>query len=573
MSPVRPPVRSDRTRQVADASRPDRRWWALGVLAAGLSMIVLDGTIVGVALPTIITDLGLDLTDAQWVTSLYAMVFAALLLTFGRTADRLGRRTVFIVGVVVFVSGSIVAGAAPDGATLIAARALQGVGGAMILPTTLSTVNATFRGADRARAFGVWGAVMAGMAAVGPLLGGWLTTSFDWRWIFYVNVPFGLLIIAGALWAVPQTTGAPAGPGVDIDGLLTSGLGMALIVFGLIEGTSLGWWTPTADLTLGPWTWPRSAPISAAPAAIALGLGFLALFVLWERHRARNGRDALLDLRLFRIPTFSWGNVTAATVAAGEFALVFLLPLHLVNVLGLSVLGAGIVLAAMALGAFFAGAQARHLAARWSAPTVVLIGLALELLGVVITLALLGPTAAPWLIAATLLVYGVGLGLASAQLTSTVLADVPTAQSGSASATQSTARQIGSAVGTAVAGSALAAALAHTLTDRLGAITGLPAALVDSLTTSTTATAGGLIPALREQGVHGQLGALGPTVTDALAAGFADATRLAMGSAAAFIALGLLGALRVRHVATARPAGATDGPLESPSPPVTRQVG
>lgn len=536
----------------------DRRWWSLAVLAAGLSMIVLDGTIVGVALPTIIRDLALDLTDAQWVSSLYAMVFAALLLTFGRVADRLGRRTVFVAGIVVFALGSVLAGVAGDGATLIGSRALQGVGGAMILPTTLSTVNATFRGADRARAFGVWGAVMAGMAAIGPLLGGWLTTSFDWRWIFYVNVPFGLLILLGTAYAVPQTTGAPAGPGLDVDGLLTSGLGMALVVFGLIEGTSLGWWTPTTDFTVLGLTWPATAPVSIAPVAIALGLVFLGLFVLWERHRARNGRDALLDLTLFRIRTFSWGNTTAMAVAAGEFALVFLLPLHLVNVLGLDVLGAGLVLAAMALGAFFSGAQARHLAARWTPPTVVLIGLGLELLGVLVTLALLGPDASPWLVAATLVVYGVGLGLASAQLTSTVLADVPTEQSGSASATQSTARQVGSAIGTALAGSTLAVGLAHTLPDRLAGIAGLPASVAQSLAASTAQSAGGLIPALRAQGVHGPLGGLGPAVTDALAAGFAAATQLAMLSAAAFVALGLLGAVRVRHVAR---AGATAAPL------------
>ena len=147
----------------ADAG--SRRWVALGVLAAGLSMIVLDGTIVGVAMPRVITDLSLSLEDAQWVNSLYAMVFAALLLAFGRLADRVGRRTVFAAGLVVFALGSLAAAAADGASALITARAVQGVGGAMILPTTLSSVNAMFRGKDRAVAFGVWGAVMAGMAA------------------------------------------------------------------------------------------------------------------------------------------------------------------------------------------------------------------------------------------------------------------------------------------------------------------------------------------------------------------------------------------------------------------------
>ena len=540
-----------------------RRWLSLGVLAAGLSMIVLDGTIVGVALPRIISDLNLDLTDAQWVSSLYAVVFAALLLTFGRVADRIGRRTVFVVGVIVFVIASITAGQALSAVALITSRAAQGLGGAMILPATLSTVNATFRGRDRGRAFGIWGAVMAGMAAVGPLLGGWLVTSFDWRWIFYVNVPLGALILVATAFVVPQTKGRPAGPGVDVDGLLTSGLGMGLVVFGLIEGSPLGWWAPKADFTALGLTWPATAPISVVPVALAAGLGLLALFAGWERHRAGNGRDALIDLRLFSIATFSWGNVAAFAVAAGEFAVVFVLPLYLVNVLGLSVLGTGYVVAAMALGAFLSGAQARRVAALLSPPTVVLLGLSLELVAVLATAFLAGPDTSPLTIASTLVVYGLGLGLASAQLTSTILAEVPTELSGSGSATQSTARQVGSAFGTAVAGSALAAGLATGLADRLATIPGLAPAVAARLARSTADSAGGVIPQLRGEGTHGRLGGLGPAVTDALSTGFADATRTALLAAAVLVALGLLGAVRVALVARAskgsNPPGASAG--------------
>ncbi len=529
----------------APASADPRRWWGLSVLALGLSMIVLDGTIVGVALPRIIEDLQLTLTDAQWVNSLYAMVFAALLLTVGRLGDRYGRRNLFVLGVVVFVLGSITAARAQGAESLIASRALQGVGGAMVLPSTLSSVNATFRGKDRAVAFGIWGAVMAGMAAVGPLLGGWLTTSYDWRWIFLVNIPVGALVIVGAFLVVPQTRDGVQARGLDVDGLLTSGIGLGLIVFALIEGTSLGWWTPKADLTVFGVTWPASAPISPVPVAFAVGVLFLGLFVLWERHRARVRRDAILDLTLFSIPTFSWGNVTALTVAAGEFGLLFVLPLYLVNVLGLSILHAGFVLAALAVGAFVSGAQARHLAARMRPSSVVILGLALELVGALVTALLIGPSMPGWLVALPLVVYGLGVGLASAQLTSTILVDVPTQRSGTASATQSTARQLGSAAGSAIAGTALAVALTHHLPERLAQIPGLPGGVTDRLVTATVESAGGVISSVRGQGTHGDLGGLGPAVSDALAAGFADATSTALLVASAILLAGLVGSIQV----------------------------
>ena len=180
----------------AAGAPPRRAWIALGVLAAGLGMIVLDGTIVGVALPDIIGDLHLDLTEAQWVSSLYAVLLAALLLSTGKLADRWGRKRLFLIGVAVFVAASAWAASADSGAALISARAAQAVGAALIMPSTLSTVNATFRGRYRAAAFGVWGAVISGAAAIGPLVGGALTQYASWQWVFLVNLPLGAAIFA-----------------------------------------------------------------------------------------------------------------------------------------------------------------------------------------------------------------------------------------------------------------------------------------------------------------------------------------------------------------------------------------
>lgn len=534
----------------------ENRWKALAVLACGLAMIVLDGTIVGIALPAIIADLGLHITDAVWVNSLYNMIFAALLLSAGWLADRIGRRLQFLIGVAIFVAGSVLAGFSGTGALLIASRAVQGVGGALIMPTTVSTINVLFRGRERAHAFGIWGATMAATAAIGPLLGGALTEFADWRWVFFVNVPIGLaLLVFGRLW-VPENRGE-TGVGFDLAGLLLSAGALGLLVFGLIEGTDLGWWRPKADFNAGPLHWPATAPVSPVPVALGVGAALLMGFGLVQLWRMRSGRGVILDLSLFAIPTFAWGNLAAAMVAVGEFALVFVMPLFLIDVTGLDVMGAGWVLAAMAVGAFFSGAAARHVAARFGPATVVVIGLALEVLGVGASALVVRLGTPPALIALPMVVYGLGLGLASAQLTSTVMVGVPPAMSGAASAAQSTVRQLGSALGSALAGTMLAVGLTNRLPARLAEIPGLPADIPAQVIDGTVESVGELIPAIRSGVGFNTLGTWRQPVGDALARAFADATSWALWLAFGFLVLGLLASLLVARYGKA--AHAADG--------------
>lgn len=525
------------------STSPVRNKWAgLGVLAAGLSMIVIDGTIVGVSLPTIIADLHLDLNEAQWVNSLYSVVLAALLLTSGRLGDRLGRRRLFMAGVVLFMLGSIFAALSQDATGLILSRVVQGIGGAAVLPATLSSVNSTFFGKDRTTAFAIWGAVISGMAAIGPLLGGWLTSSFAWQWIFIVNIPLGLAVLAGTVLFVPETRSPGDAAGLDILGLLLSAGGFGLFVFALIEGPTLGWWTAKESLFSAG---PASGGISLVPISLAAALVLLLGFVLWEKYRARAHRSAILDLTLFKIPTFSWGNSVAAMVAIGEFGLLLVLPLYLINILGLGTLNAGFVLAAMALGAFFSGASARHLAARLGPPNVVIIGLALETIGLLILGLFITSGTSIWLIAALLVVYGLGLGLASAQLTGTVLADIPTAVSGQGSATQSTVRQLGAALGSAIMGSVLAHFSFSRASELLGNVTGVPANQVETLAGQLRDSAGGVVPELTQLGSKGPLGEAGPAAVSAMADGFAQAISASVLAAAAFLFIGLVGSFFV----------------------------
>ncbi|MBB5914586.1 EmrB/QacA subfamily drug resistance transporter [Nocardia transvalensis] len=526
-----------------------RRWLALAVPALGLAMVVLDGTIVGVSLPVIIRDLGLGFTQAQWVTSVYAVVLAALLITAGRLGDRLGRRRILAAGVVVFVLGSLLAAAADDPSTLIWGRIVQGIGAAGVLPGTLSTVNALFRGRDRVVAFAVWGSVMSAAAAVGPLLGGWLTSSFTWPWIFLINLPVGVVVLAGIVLFVPETRVRDHSRGLDVDGFLLSTAGFALLVFALIEGQTYGWWKPLREFGFFGLTWSTRAASSPIPLLLLLAVALLVLFVLWERHRAEVERSALLDLSLFSSPAFRWGNVTAGAVALGEFGLLFVLPLFLVNVLGLSTLAAGFVLAAMAVGALAAGIATEALGRSLAPSLIVRIGLAIEVVAVAVTALFVTPHVSPWLLAVLLACYGVGLGLASAQLTGTVLADVPPAASGQGAATQSTVRQVGAALGAALVGGVLSLSLGRNLPDRLGEVPGLPDRAVDEVAAATRDSAGGAITVLRDHdGTQG--------VVDALSRGFADATRVTMVVAALFLLVGFLAATRIpRDTAPAEDAG------------------
>ncbi|AZA08834.1 MFS transporter [Corynebacterium pseudopelargi] len=509
------------------------KWWMLLVLAFGLALIVLDGTIVGVSLPTIIDALHMDITSAQWVNSLYNIIFAALLLTCGRLGDRIGRRTTFVIGLVLFGFGSALAGMAGSTAALLGARALQGIGGAFILPSTLSTVNAVFRGKDRAAAFGVWGAVMSGAAALGPLAGGFITQHFGWKWIFLVNVPLCALVLLGAIFLVPNTAGDRDGKGFDLPGLVLSVIGFATLVFGVIEGPKLGWLRPLDDVHLGLFT--LSAPgISLALCSLLIAAVTLSAFVWVEKRRAAAQQPVLLDVSMFSIATFSWGNIAAMMVAVGEFGLVFVLPLFLQSAMGLSVMDTGLVLAAMALGAFLSGAMARHIAARIGASGTVLVGLGLEVFGTLQLAAEEGRNQPIWLICVALIIYGIGLGLASAQLTSVVLGDIPAKVSGQGSATQSAVRQIGSALGAALMGSVLSVSLSHYLAQVQG-----PAA---SMTEAVKESAGSALIQMRASNTP-------PEILDPLITSFAQATKVSLFAAVVFLALGLVAALVLRRYA------------------------
>ena len=426
-----------------------KRWVALLFLALGVAMIILDATVVNVAIPTMVKDLGLSTTDAEWVNAIYSLLFASLLLLSGRLSDIVGRRLMFVLGVGGFGIASVLVAASENAQALIGARALQGIAAAMILPASLSVLNAVYRGKDRAIAFAVWGATIGGMAAMGPLVGGWLTTNHSWHWAFLINVPIAIAVVIGVLLLVPETRDNQDRRGVDLPGMLLGTLGLASLVFGLIEGQNYGWLKPKKEFSAGGFTWPFDT-ISAPGVALLLAVVLLSLFVLVEARRRRAGQVVMVDLALFRIRTFANGNAVAALVSLGEFGLLFILPLFLQSVIGYSALETGVILLALALGSFIASGAGAGMARRMGPVPVLRLGMGLEVIGVLWIALVLSTSVTGWVMAPGLFVYGLGVGFATAQLTGVILSEVPVAESGMASAVQSTSRQVGAAIGTAL---------------------------------------------------------------------------------------------------------------------------
>ncbi len=518
-----------------------RRWAGLVFISIAVSLIIVDSTIVNVAIPAIVDDLGITSTEVQWVQEAYTLVFAALLLVFGSLADRFGRRRLMLLGVVVFAGSSVLAASAPDGEFLIAARLVQGIGGAMILPTTLSTINATFRGRERGIAFAVWGSTIGGMAAVGPLLGGWLTTAFSWRWAFGINIPLGILIVVGVLLTVGETRSERV-QRIDVVGALLSVVAMGSLVFGLIEGRTYGWWTVDEPLRVGDWSWPFD--LSPVPVAFAIALLALGVFVVRGIRREKAGRPNLLALGLFSIPSFRNGNIAATIVSLGEFGIILALPLWLQFVLGFDALQTGLLLLALAAGSFLASGAAGATSGRIPAVWVVRAGLLAEIVGVAGVGFVIAPDAAWGMLVPFLFVYGFGVGLATAQLTGVVLADVPVDDSGAASGTQSTSRQLGAALGVAILGTVLftstAGLLGASLDER-----GLAPAQRDGIVSAVVDSAGGAIAGLDDQPGGAEIAA------DAREA-FSTGTRYAVWTAAGLLVLGLAATARLGGSASRR---------------------
>jgi EmrB/QacA subfamily drug resistance transporter len=406
----------------------ERKWWTLILISIATFMLLLDITVVNVALPDIQRDLGAGLSSLQWVVDAYSLMLAAFLLTAGSLGDRLGRRRVFSLGFGVFTLASFLCGISGDPTLLNLARGLQGIGGAAMFATSLALIGQEFHGRDRATAFGVWGATVGGAVAIGPLVGGLITEHFGWEWIFFVNIPIGAVAIV--LTEIRLANIAAQDPQrIDLPGLVTFSGGLFLLIFGLIRGNPEGWGSPTIVASL---------------------LGSVALLIAFILIEARSNHP-ILDLGLFRKPAFNGVSAVAFGLSAGMFAMFLYLTIYMQGVLDYSPLETGLHFLPLTVLSFVASPIAGKLSHR--VPIRVLVGLGLGLVGIGLVLMHgLEPDSDISSLLPGFVVAGIGIGITNPGIGQAAIAVVPAAKSGMGSGINTTFRQVGIATGVASLG-------------------------------------------------------------------------------------------------------------------------
>jgi EmrB/QacA subfamily drug resistance transporter len=423
----------------------DKKWWTLIVVGAGTFMLLLDVTIVVVALPNIQTALHASFTDVQWVIDAYALTLASLLLTAGVLADRYGRRLLFAIGLCIFTLGSLTCGVAQSPLMLILSRSGQGIGGAIMFATSLALLGHSFRGKDRGVAFGVWGAITGVAVSLGPILGGAITTEISWRGIFLVNVPVGIAALAVTLWQVEESR-APH-PGLpDWLGFALLTAGLVSLIYGLIRASETSW----GD--------------TSVVACLAAGGVLIVAFIVAELRV----RHPMFDLSLFRTPTFTGGLVAAFTMNGSLFALYLYLVLYLQDILRYSALATGLRLLVSTGALFVAAVTSGRLSEK--VPIRLLIGPGLTLVGIglLIMTGLSGTSSWTHLLPG-LVLSGFGAGLVNPPLASTAIGVVSPERAGMASGVNSTARQVGFATAIAAYGTIFITAFRRHLDGNLAA--------------------------------------------------------------------------------------------------------
>lgn len=427
------------------------KWLPMVVLSLALMIIIVDTTVLNVSLKAISEDLDTNLTGLQWVITAYALTLAALTITGGRLGDLFGRKKMFMLGAVIFAVGSFITSISHSVGMMIAGESvIEGVGAALMMPATASLLVAMYKGRDRAIAFGIWGGIAGAASAIGPIIGGFLTTNYSWRWAFRINIVVVAVLLVGSL-AIAESVDRAEKRQLDIIGVILSAAGLLSFVYGIIESSTYGWWASLkpysfAGIQMGWWGHSVTVP------AIALGLLLLAAFAWWENYTEKRGNTPLVSLSLFKNLQFTSGASTVALMSLGMTGLIFALPVFLQSVQNLDALHTGLALVPLSLTILVVAPSSALLAKHFTAKRIIQAGLLIAVAASVLLRGMITPTATAADLAPGLALFGLGLGLVFAQASNLTLSAVSVEQAGEAAGVNNTMRQIGATFGSAIIG-------------------------------------------------------------------------------------------------------------------------
>jgi len=533
-----------------------KSWTAVALLAAAQFVMVLDSSVMNVAISQIVADLDTTIEGVQFAITAYTLVMAAFMLVGAKIGDIIGRERAFAIGLVVYACGSFITALSPNLAVLLFGWSLiEGLGAVLVVPAIAALIAANYGGKERAFAYGLIGGVAAAAVAAGPLIGGWVTVALTWRVVFVGEVVIVIVILAmrHRLKASPKTVPTPK---LDVVGGFLSASGLALIVFGILQSSDWGWVQPKdAPVINGMEITPLG--FSLVPFLILGGLGLLALFAGWEERREREGRDALLDLALLKIETLRAGLSTLVMQQLVLLGTFFVLPVYLQTVLGLDAFETGKRMIPMSVSMLAAALLGPRLAARFAPRRVAQAGLLGLTVGAVILLASIDVTLEGPTFAIGLAVFGVGAGLLASQVGNIIMSSVAPAKTNEAGGLQGTAQNLGSSLGTALIGAILISGLAAGFATRISEDEALPADLRAQLAEVATSEGLAIIPVDQAEALMLEAG-VDPATATIIAADYAaaqlDALRVALGGVAMFAFLGLWFTRRLPMAAPDDPA-------------------
>lgn len=464
-----------------------RKWLPMVVLSLALMIIVIDTTILNVSLKPIANDLHTNLQGLQWVIASYSLTLAALTITGGRLGDLFGRKRMFVLGAIIFATGSFITSISGNiGMMIFGESVIEGVGAALMMPATASLLVANYKGRDRAIAFGIWGGIAAASSAIGPIVGGFLTTNYSWRWAFRINVFVALVLLAGSL-LIKESLDRAEKRELDFLGVVLSATGLLAFVYGIIESSTYGWWH--AKLPFEAFGHALPAGLSPTPIGLIIGIVLLAIFGWWQYVAERQGRTPLVSLQLFRNTQFTSGATVVALLSLGMVGLIFAIPVFLQSVRNLDALHTGLALVPMSLTMLIVAPSSAFLSKHITPKRLIQAGLVLAASASVVLHYAITPAATASSFIPGMVLFGMGMGLVMAQASNLTLSAVSVEQAGEASGVNNTFRQIGSSFGSAIIGAVLLATLSTSLGAGIASSQAIPETAKPQLASAVAAQA------------------------------------------------------------------------------------